>query len=206
MIAYLRGEYEDALEIGLASQRFAEEQGSKYRESGALLVEGAALTGLGQAARGLEATRRALELALLTQSHIYRPRHQAAFLEACLAAGAVDEGLQNIQFELSEYELTGQRTFESEIRRLHGELILAKDRNATERAETEFQLAIDIARRQGAKSLELRAVMSLARLWMEQGNAERARARLADCYGWFTEGFDTADLVAARELLDALQG
>ena len=102
-------------------------------------------------------------------------------------------------------ELTGQRVFESEIRRLHGELILADDNSATKEAEKEFQLAIDIARQQSAKSLELRAVMSQARLWATLGKADLAHTKLSEVYGWFSEGFDTADLVAAKQLLNDLQ-
>lgn len=113
--------------------------------------------------------------------------------------------MKAIQDELARSELTGQRVFESEIRRLHGVLILAKDGNLTAEAERELQLALEISRRQSAKSLELRAVMSLARLWMSQGKTSQARERLAEIYNWFTEGFDTADLVAARKLLDELR-
>jgi predicted ATPase len=71
-------------------------------------------------------------------------------------------------------------------------------------AEACFHKAIEIARRQGAKSLELRAVMSLVRLWKEQGKKEEARQRLAEIYSWFTEGFDTADLQEAKALLEEL--
>ena len=76
--------------------------------------------------------------------------------------------------------------------------------NLEEEAEECFHKAIEIARRQGAKSLELRAVMSLARLWQKQGKKEEARQRLAEIYGWFTEGFDTADLKEAKVLLEEL--
>ena len=71
-------------------------------------------------------------------------------------------------------------------------------------AEECFHKAVDIARRQSAKSLELRAVMSLARLWQQQGRMEEARQMLAEIYGWFTEGFDTADLKEAKALLEEL--
>ena len=71
-------------------------------------------------------------------------------------------------------------------------------------AETLFQQALDVARRQEAKSLELRAVMSLSRLWAQQGKRKEARARLAEVYAWFTEGFDTADLREAKTLLEEL--
>ena len=72
------------------------------------------------------------------------------------------------------------------------------------KAETCFRQSIDIARRQSARSLELRAVTSLSRLWQKQGKAEEARQMLAEVYGWFTEGFDTADLKEAKALLEEL--
>lgn len=79
-----------------------------------------------------------------------------------------------------------------------------KTRSVEEEAEECFLKAIEIARRQQAKSLELRATMSLARLWKSQGKREEARTMLAEIYGWFTEGFDTADLQDAKALLEEL--
>jgi predicted ATPase len=94
--------------------------------------------------------------------------------------------------------------YQSEIHRLKGELLLKQDdSNATE-AHGCFQRVIEIARKQSAKLLELRAVTSLARLHAKQGHREQARAMLAEIYGWFTEGFDTADLKDAKALLNQL--
>jgi predicted ATPase len=94
--------------------------------------------------------------------------------------------------------------YETEIHRLKGELLLRQnDSNATE-AQSCYERAIEIARRQNGKSLELRATTSLARLLAKEGKADEARAMLADIYGWFTEGFDTADLKGAKALLDEL--
>ena len=89
------------------------------------------------------------------------------------------------------------------MHRLKGELLLQRT-SLTEEVEACFQQALDIARRQQAKSLELRAAMSLARLWQRQGKRAAARELLAPIYGWFTEGFDTADLQEARALLEEL--
>ena len=94
-----------------------------------------------------------------------------------------------------------ERISEAELYRLKGDLLLALFEENQAEAEESFRRAIDIARRQGAKSLELRAVMSLSRLWQKQGKQEEARQMLAEIYGWFTEGFDTADLKEAKELL-----
>ena len=116
---------------------------------------------------------------------------------------------------LAFVDKTGVRFYEAELYRLKGELTLQKfqvsgskfqvaNPQAGAEAEACFHKAIDIARRQSAKSLELRAVMRLSRLWKKQGKKEEARQMLAEIYGWFTEGFDTADLKEAKVLLDEL--
>jgi predicted ATPase len=109
----------------------------------------------------------------------------------------VGEGLELIQ-------RTGSGCYEAEIRRLKGELLLIDPHGAAPEAVQCFRDAIDVARRQSAKSWELRATMSLARLLAAQGRLKEARTMLADIYNWFTEGFDTADLKDAKALLDEL--
>src|SRR5207245_4025813 len=96
------------------------------------------------------------------------------------------------------------RFYEAELYRLKGELLLQHATGGSDEAETCFQQALDVARRQEAKSLELRAATSLARLWQQQGQRQEAHDLLAPVYHWFTEGFDTADLKDAQALLDAL--
>jgi predicted ATPase len=98
------------------------------------------------------------------------------------------------------------RECESEIHRLKGELLLRQGNANASEAQNCFQRAIDIARKQSAKSWELRATTSLARLLAKQGCRDDARTMLAEIYGWFTEGFDTADLKDAKALLDELRG
>jgi predicted ATPase len=109
-------------------------------------------------------------------------------------------------------EKTGNRFWEAEIYRLKGEMLLTlaqgTERTPTAQnteAEACFHQAIDVARRQQAKTLELRATTSLCRLWQAQGKGAEAHALLAEIYGWFTEGFDTADLIEAKALLQALR-
>ena len=97
-----------------------------------------------------------------------------------------------------------ERYWEAEVCRLRGVLLLRQPGTSPAEAETWLQQALDIARRQEAKSLELRAAMSLSRLWQQQGKRAEARALLAPIYGWFTEGFDTADLLEAKALLEEL--
>ena len=100
----------------------------------------------------------------------------------------------------------GERWYEAERYRLKGDLLLALSVDHQAEAEACFQQALAVARHQQAKSWELRAAMSLARLWQQQGKRAEAHELLAPVYGWFTEGFDTADLQEAKALLEALGG
>ena len=118
--------------------------------------------------------------------------------------GRFDEGLRTIDESFPIIERTGARFYEAEVHRLKGELLLAQHASNAAQAEQCFRTAIEISRRQKAKSWELRATTSLARLLAKQGKRDEARAMLADIYGWFTEGFDTADLKDAKALLDQL--
>jgi predicted ATPase len=102
-------------------------------------------------------------------------------------------------------DTTGERWYEPESHRLKGELLLQQNSDNHAEAETCFHHALDIARNQQAKSFELRAATSLARLWQQQGKRQEAHAFLTPVYDWFTEGFDTADLKDAKALLHELE-
>jgi predicted ATPase len=123
-----------------------------------------------------------------------------------LAAGDVGKGLETVAEGLELAQHTGRRIFESDLRRLKGELILLGDDGEASEAAQCFRDAIEVARRQSAKSWELRATMSLVRLLLTQARHDEARTMLADVYNWFTEGFETADLKDAKALLDELSG
>ena len=118
--------------------------------------------------------------------------------------GKADEGLAILAEALGGVEKTGICFYEPEMHRLKGELLLARAPEHPTDAEACFRQAIALARRQGANSWELRAVLSLSRLYHQQGKKEEARPMLAEIYGWFTEGFDTADLQEAKALLQAV--
>jgi predicted ATPase len=138
-----------------------------------------------------------------------RPHFLALLAEAYGKARQAEEGLTVLAEALAAVNKTGERYYEAELHRLKGELTLqAKDQSlrsqVEEEAEACFHKAIEIARQQQAKSLELRAVMSLSRLWQQQGKKQEAHQMLADIYGWFTEGFDTKDLEDAKTLLQEL--
>jgi predicted ATPase len=122
--------------------------------------------------------------------------------EAYEGIGQANEGLRGLTEALAVVDKTGERWWEAEMHRVEGLLQLALADE--ERAETCFRQAMDVARHQEAKSWELRAATSLARLWQQQGKRAAARDLLEPIYGWFTEGFDTADLQEARALLEEL--
>jgi predicted ATPase len=104
----------------------------------------------------------------------------------------------------ADAQATGERWGEAELYRLRGDLLLRQTGTQPEEAETWLRKALDVARRQEAKALELRAAVSLSRLWQQQGKQDEARELLTPIYSWFTEGFDTADLQEAKGLLDEL--
>ena len=107
---------------------------------------------------------------------------------------------------MTAVETTKERWCEAEVRRTAGELTLASPEPDVAKAEAYFERALVVARKQQAKSWELRAAMSMARLWRNQGRPQQARELLAPVHGWFTEGFDTLDLKEAKVLLDELHG
>ena len=128
----------------------------------------------------------------------------APLSEGYQRVGRFDEATATIGDLLAVIERTGTRSNEAEVHRLKGELLLAQDATNAAQAEQSFRIAIEISRKQSAKSWELRATTSLARLLAKQGNRAEARAMLDKIYNWFTEGFDTADLKDAKALLDEL--
>jgi len=133
----------------------------------------------------------------------------AMLADAYETGGQSEEGLHVLTEALDAVDKREERAYEVELYRLKGTLTLQSQvpspkSQVEKEAEECFQRAIEVARRQSAKSLELRAVMSLARLWQQQGKMDEARQMLAEIYGWFTEGFDTADLKEAKALLEGV--
>ena len=105
---------------------------------------------------------------------------------------------------MTAVEITKERWWEAEVNRVAGEIALKSPKPGAAKAEAYFERALAVARKQEAKSWELRAAMSMARLWRDQGKRDEARELLAPVYGWFTEGFDTLDLKEAKALLEEL--
>ncbi|GAG34646.1 unnamed protein product, partial [marine sediment metagenome] len=127
-----------------------------------------------------------------------------SLIEAYKKLEQPEEGLTVLAEAQALVEKTGERYYEAELQRLKGELLLIQSPDEPAEAETCFNNALEIARRQHAKSLELRTAMSLARLWQRQGKGGDASQLLNDVLAWFTEGFDTADLRDAQALLNEL--
>jgi TOMM system kinase/cyclase fusion protein len=152
--------------------------------------------GIAQICQGLTACR-SVGLELL------RPYFLALLAEVYGDTGQIDAGLAVLAEALAVTEHTGERCWEAEQYRLRGELLQQAGEDACQ-AETCFRQALEVARHQQSKSLELRAAMSLSRLWQQQGKRAEARELLVPIYGWFTEGFDTADLQDAKALLEEL--
>ena len=135
---------------------------------------------------------------------MFRPYYLAFLAEAYGKVGQAGEGLTLLGEALAAVHKTGERFYEAELYRLKGELLLVRSAENRGEAEACFQQALLVARHQQAKLLELRAAMSLSRLWQQQGKRTAAHQLLAPVYGWFTEGFDTPDLQEAKALLEAL--
>jgi class 3 adenylate cyclase/predicted ATPase len=132
------------------------------------------------------------------------PQIYASLIEAYGAAGQAEEGLSMVDEALALVEKTGFRFYEAELHRLQGELLLKQAAPDSRQAETCLHRALDLAHSQQAKSIELRAAMSLSRIWRQQGKKEEACRLLKKIYGWFTNGFDTPDLQEAKALLEEL--
>jgi predicted ATPase len=132
------------------------------------------------------------------------PWYFAVLAEVQGLAGQVEDGMSSLEEALGWVERNDERLYEAEVHRIRGELLLAQHIPDPQRAESCFQQALTVARGQQGKSWELRAAMSMARMWLQQKRSDEARQLLAPVYDWFTEGFDTADLIEAKALLDAL--
>jgi predicted ATPase len=169
-----------------------------------MILRGWALTVQGEAAEGIAQILKGFDIHRATGAEVEKPYFLALLADAYGKVGQPEEGLTVLVEALAIAEKTEERYWEAELRRRKGELLLIQQGQEVGEAEECFQKALDIALRQQAKSLELRAAMSLSRLWQQQGKQEEARQMLGDIYGWFTEGFDTSDLQEAKALLDEL--
>jgi predicted ATPase len=158
----------------------------------------------GEGEEGLAQVRQGIAAYRATGSAMFFPYLCTWAAEAYDHLGHTKDGLQALAEAHTLMEQQEDRWWEAEVSRLRGVLLLRQAGTAQAEAETWLQRALDVARRQEAKSFELRAAMSLSRLWQRQGKRAEALALLAPIYGWFTEGFDTPDLQEAKALLEEL--
>jgi predicted ATPase len=165
------------------------------------VLHGWALAMQGQGEAGLAEIRQGLAAELATGSTLYQPYFLGLLAEAYGAGGHPDEGLAALAEALAVTDTTELRYYGAELYRLKGALLQQQAVPEAAQAAACFHQALDVARQQQAKSWELRAAMSLARLWQSQDKRTEARQVLDEVYRWFTEGFDTADLQEARALL-----
>jgi predicted ATPase len=198
----LRREPEFALSRAEEGLKLAHEQQFPYFIRWGAMIRGLALAEQGSGQQGLAEIQSGL--AGRISPHVAVPWHLGSLAEAHRTLGQSTEGLRALAAAFSNADATHDRFFEAELHRLQGELLLIGERPDIRRAEYCYREAIEISRRQKAKSWELRATMSLARLLDKQGRRDEARAMLTEIYNWFTEGFDTADLKDAKALLDEL--
>jgi predicted ATPase/tRNA A-37 threonylcarbamoyl transferase component Bud32 len=198
-----------------ATQDFAEaalaisaEQGLAFWLAGGTVLRGWAMAAQGARAEGTALLRQGLGAWLATGSVTYQTYYLGLLAETLGESGEAPEGLSALADALDLVRSTGEHLYEAELHRLQGELLLRSAAGGPlpgEEAEACFRQALAVARRQGAKSFELRAAMSLARLFQRQGRASEAFPQLAEVLGWFTEGLDTPDLRDANRLIGALQ-
>jgi DNA-binding winged helix-turn-helix (wHTH) protein/predicted ATPase len=199
-----RREGQATLEVSEAALTLATEQGfafwlawGKFLRGWALTTQGDEREGIAQMCQGLEATRS-------IGAEVGRSGFLALLAAAYGAAAQPEKGLEVLAEALSVVNNKGERYYEAEIHRLTGELLLACFSDQQAASEASFHQALVVARAQQAKSWELRAAVSLGRLWQQQGKRTAARQLLEEVYGWFTEGFETADLQEAQGLLEEL--
>ena len=188
-----------------AALTLATAQGFAQRVAWSTVLHGWALALQGQSEAGLAAIRQGLTADLATGATHFRLYFLGLLAEAYGAGGHPDEGLHALAEALAVVDTTELRDYAAELYRLKGALLLQQAVPDAVQAEACFQEALAIARQQQARSWELRAATSLARLWQAQDKCQEAYDLLAPVYHWFTEGFDTADLREATALLEELQ-
>jgi predicted ATPase len=187
-----------------ATVALSTEQGFTQWAVQGTMLRGWALALQGQGEEEIAQVRQGIAAFRATGAAVFVPYFYTWLADVAAHLGHVEEGLQALAEAHALVEQQGERWWEAEIARLRGTLLLRQPGTPPAEAETWLRRALDVARRQEAKALELRAAMSLSRLWQQQGKRDEARELLAPIYGWFTEGFDTADLQEARALLHEL--
>jgi predicted ATPase len=180
------------------------EHGLHAVELWCLLPRGWAAAQLGDVPAGIDDIREAMDRRRAFGIGAVWPWFLALLAEVHGAVGEFEKGLSALDEAKQWVQRNDERLYEAEVHRIRGELLLGQDRPDRAQAEACFEKALAVARDQQAKSWELRAAVSVARMWLQEGRIDDARELLSPVYGWFTEGFDTADLRDAKALVDQL--
>ena len=205
-VAQFRGDVPAVYEQAEAAVALATEQSFPLWAAMGTSFQGWALALQGRDEEGLAQVRQGITAWRATGAALHVPYLCTLLADVAARLGHREEGLQALAEAATLVEQHDERWWEAEVCRLRGVVLLRQPGTPHAEAEACFQQALDVARGQEAKSLELRAAMSLSRLWQQQGKQDAARELLAPIYGWFTEGFDTADLQEAKALLEELGG
>jgi class 3 adenylate cyclase len=182
----------------------ADERGGQYWKALGTALRGWLFAATGKASDAVRAITSGITSLRSTGATLYVPMHLQYLAMAYSELGQLDDARRCIDDAIETMERSKEKWCEAEVNRIAGEIALKSLAPDSEKAEAYFDRALTVARQQQAKSWELRAAMSMARLWRGQGKREEARELLALVYGWFTEGFDTLDLKEAKKLLDEL--
>jgi predicted ATPase len=202
LLHHLRREASIVQEQAETAVTVSTEHGFPFRAAYGSMLLGWALAERGAGQAGITRIEEGIAAFQATVSKLHSSVWLGLLAEAYGKLGQIEEGLTVLVEALRAIEDTGEHFYEAELQRLQGEFLLQRSSDKQREAEACFQHAMAIAQNQGAKAWELRTATSLARLWQQQGRQHKARELLAPIYGWFIEGFDTADLQEAKALLD----
>ena len=201
-IQLFRGNYQAVNTLGEEVVALAKEKGALLWKGSGVIDQGCVSALTGKASDAVQMITAGIGLWRATGATAWMPLYRLHLAKAYSELDQFDEAWRNIRDAMSAIEDTKERWWEAEVNRTAGEITLLSPERDAAKAEEYFEQALAVARQQQAKSWELRAAMSLARLWRDQGKVQQARELLAPVYGWFTEGFDTCDLKEAKALLD----
>jgi predicted ATPase len=195
--ASVNGQTEEAVAI-------AQEKGEVFWKAWGRILQGCVLDLTGNASEAVHQITSGIAAYQSTGATVWLRQALSYLAKAYADLGQFDDAWRSIGEGIETTETTKETWFEAEVNRIAGEIALMGPQNDSPKAEAYFERALAVARQQQAKSWELRAAMSMARLRRDQGKVQQARELLAPVYGWFTEGFDTRDLKEAKALLEEL--
>jgi class 3 adenylate cyclase/predicted ATPase len=200
----LCGNYAATSAFADALVALADEKSAPLRKAEGIFHQGCALVLAGRAADAVQTITAGVKAWRSTGATCWTPLHMCFLAHAHARLGQFDDARRCIGEAMAASKTSKESWCDADIHRLAGDIVLLSGEPDAAKAEAYFERALAIARQQQAKSFELRAAMSMARLWRDQGKRDEARSLLAPVYGWFTEGFDTPDLKEAKALLDEL--